>query len=439
MKEDDSLVSGQNDAEPNQPLAEVAPEFHYSWLQLHKMHLFLAVAVVFIGGAAFAFILSHDSKTEAPSQTDTQNSQASEQNPNSSVAKLDQIIYAHNDVDRLPRSIFSRPASGGDRTQLNGSIKSTATNLSRDENAYAFFDPSSHTIWYGKDDEPAEKIYDVNHTFEMTRLKLDKKHNSILFSVVQSSDSGLAELETRIVEINTEGSDQKILLTESTDAGALFVEDWNPETDKVLFRRSCWGCDGYNADLYLLDGEKQSKIYDTDDYESPTLSYAALDDLSKIVFVRGKVYSDQEREDYSIVNAGLGSPVGPPYELVELNITTGEEQVLKTYGAIQDISNKSFVPSFSGWVHEGDTQTPYFTYKNQLYLQNASGDFDVVFESDSANIANVYSVDSSEIVVGLEAKDGETITYFNRQTNKASTVMETSFYTLVLALTRKTS
>ena len=400
-----------------------------------KLLVFFLVGVIGIAVLlAGAFIMQQQPE---PASDDRQDSAENPQQVDTSASNtLDQIIYAHHDDDGQERSRFSRPASGGDRLQLEGTVGKDVYMIARDLEAYVYLDSVSNSIWYGKADQDATMIYEVSSSLDVTGVTLDETQGKVAISVVHSADSNILSPETSIRQFDTDGSNDRVLLSDSANDGAFFIEDWNPDPEliRVLYRRSCWQCDGYNADLYLFQNGESALIYDAGGFDSTSYNYRANQDLSEVLFIRGKAYSDQELQDYDI-QAGISFLGGPPFELISLRLDNGEERVLKTYGVIQDIARRGMVPSIAGYGNTGNRKRPFYTYKNQLYLENETGNYDLVFESGLGEIVSVYAVTDKEFLVGTGINDGETISYFNLDTRKAQTVMETSFNTVILSVT----
>lgn len=402
-----------------------------------KIIVALALLLVALGAGYFLFMgdssvdpVSNEND-QAPSVTDDQQT-----SPSQIVAptQFDQIVYAHGTTDNSPRNLFTRPAAGGDRQDLGFTFGSNSVLfVDRDGDAY-IVGLSNGEVHYGKAKSEPVKVF--SSTDQILGALLDAGSSSIVVSTL--TEIGQSPVVKTIHRVSTDGTQTSTFFSESNeDYAGIFPASWNGDTNVLLARRSCYQCDGYNANLISFDESgTETAVYDAGGFTSNTTGYIFNEDGSKALFFSGSSYTDAEIALYSLIG-GIGDPSGAPFSFYELDTATGTASVIATVGDISDAKNGGYTWPVAAWAKSGSKQLPAYAYLTKAFVQANDNSYSNYFESGLGNISSLHAIDDDEILVGSRNDDGETIQYFNIKTQKGAIVMETLFTTSILGVTLK--
>lgn len=402
--------------------------------------LFLALLALAAVVAYLLFTNSTDDTNDSSTTTEQTNQSEETSQIVDAPDELDQIIYAHTDDDSTPKVAYSRPADGGDRTELGFNIASTSflsSGNTTDGDQYIYID--GNTLFYGEGTGLPVSVYEIPTGNQFVSAAIDGGSNTIVVSY--ASTPGVAQQLKKVVSINTDGTNETTLFEQTGgELGGVYITDWNGDSGQLLGKISCISCDGFNADVYRFDenGEGE-KIVDGGEFSNEVSSVVANSDSTKLLYIKGTTYTDAEIVELNI-QSGLGQPSGPPYELHQVDIESGEDTVLATFGEKQDIEGKFQVPAVASWSTVESGELPTYSYQNQLFTQNNSGAFSLFFETGQGDIYSIIAVTDNEVLVASRTNDGGgdgIVSYFNLEEEKAETVMQTTFNTLILGYTLK--
>lgn len=235
------------------------------------------------------------------------------------------------------------------------------------------------TVWLSKDSgQTFEKIFEGNSSADegfgdqATSLKFARDGKSIVVAVLPG---GEGTQKNTVKQIDIDNKSVTNLLS-SDDAG-VFVEGFDNKDGKIYYFTGCYNCDGNtNSQLMVHDVADGSKKTVFDIGNKITSDSQINPDYSKILIVKSQQATDT-----------LGST--GPYELVEIDLNTGEELSLKTTeGSFASIGYRE--------------TSPYYALKNKIFVIENEKET-ALFETENP-LANVYIL-SNEAVIGSTASE----------------------------------
>ncbi len=240
------------------------------------------------------------------------------------------------------------------------------------------------TVWISKDSgQTFEKIFEGNNSTDegfgdqATSLKFARDGKSVVVAVLPS---GEGNQKNSVKQIDIDNKSVTNLLS-SDDAG-VFVEGFDNKDGKIYYFTGCYNCDGNtNSKLMVHDVADGSKKTVFDIGESITSDSQINPDYSKILIVKSQQSTDT-----------LGST--GPYELVEIDLNTGEELPLKT-------TEDSFAS-----IGYRET-SPYYALKNKIFVIENEKET-ALFETENP-LANVYILSSEAVIGSTASKDSENL------------------------------
>lgn len=399
----------------------------------------LSAMLLFGSIGFFAFNGSSDTKEAASSESEIANDTAENADQVAELKQSDNlhsVIYAHADDDSSPRGIFSRPVAGGDRKELGTTTDNGYIVHTSDGNNYVFTNAERTELWHAEGEDAPTLIYTTEATERLHSLILNTEHSRALFNVVDGDyNASIDVTNSKILSVTTDGQDIKEEFTSTdSDLAVVFLSAWDPVSGQIAFRSSCIQCDGSNSDLKLINNGTISDLFDAGGYEHEAKNVSLSDDMTKVLYVKVTKYTNQQLEDYDI-QQGLGGPGLPPLQLVVRDIASGNEEVLATYGDIEDARGNYGVTHTAGWA---DSDTAFYSYDNKLFVQNGTGSFDNVFETGQGSITRVFAASSEEVLIESNPGTGDEliISHFDVTGGKATTVMSATYNTQILTVIR---
>ena len=405
----------------------------------NRTKILIAAAVVIlliIGGFLYISTTSEDG-TNDNSSADSSN-QTSEEKPTIAEDTPDEfgsIIYAHSASTSIPRSLFSRPATGGDREPLDFDFgQNTFIQFDRDETSYMVANRDKQ-VYYATNSETPKLVFTAAN--EISSVHLDNSANTL--AIVERAEANFSPGSTTITIVDTNGNNKKEFFSEDAAQetnGFIFAEHWDGENETLFVRRSCVQCDASSPDLFALAADGTETLIFGDDREPSTFSgsYTFNDDHTKALFVRHTNYDANEGQKLGLSD-GLDGFLGAPFTLVELDIASGDTVDIKTFGSGDDAPDSGFFQTPVLFWANGTTERPAYSYLQKLFVQNGNGSFDNYFETGQGPITSIYGVDDNEVLVGAQNPEGETLSYYNIETQKGAIVMETLQTTTILGVT----
>ena len=402
--------------------------------------LLLALLVIILGIVGAVLVLSGGSD-EAPSTEEaapqTNSSEESQTQEVAAADTFDQLVYAHSSTANAPRAMFTRPVTGGDREPTGFDFgRQDFLNVDRDMGAYVV--AAGSEVYYGLGSEDPTLIY--TSSTDVAGVALDARAGSVL--IVERDFSSFTSITTTLTVVQTDGSGSSEFFVDANADGSavIYAEAWDGTNNVLFMRRSCTQCDGYNPELSSLDSSGNETVVftptvDSNQGFSTTSGYSFNPDRTSALYVSNTIYDNSN--PFGIAG-GIGGPEGAPFTLNEIDLTDGTSQTVVTFGEPEDVSSDGFfnAPRTSWTTIDGNDSIVY-SYQKLLFVQNNSGNFDNYFETGQGDIVSIYFVDDNEVLVGGQNSEGETISYYNIDTQSGAIVAETLFTTTILGLTFK--
>jgi hypothetical protein len=410
--------------------------------QSNRNKLLAAIAVAFLISIGVFFFVSSSSsdnsnENDSASQSENSSTDENETEPEAVADNFDQLIYAHSTNTNIQRDIFTRPVTGGDRSEIDFDLGvNNFLIVDRGDQSYVV-GTNDGKVFYGMGISEPSEIFTTTNT--LTGLSFDESSGTVL--VTERDESDFSQYPTTLTVVNVDGSGTEEFFTEVADPGSvIYPESWDGSASTLYMRRSCTQCDGYNPVLLTLDADGNEDTFFTPSTADPNTGfeissgYAFNFDHSNALYVTNTQYD--ESNPFGI-NGGIGSPEGAPYTLHEINLADGTSSEVLTFGEGDDVAANGFFDSPRiDWAVIGGNSARVYSYQKKLFVQNRSGGFDNYFETDQDVITSIYFVDSDEIVVGSRNDDGETISYYNITDQAGAIVMETLPTTTILGLSK---
>lgn len=397
----------------------------------------IVIAVLLATTVGAFFIFGGDSVDDPATAQDSQgeaanNTDQSETTAESVEKEFDQIVYAHAASENSPRNLFTRPATGGDRVDLESTFGSErVSNVDRKGTAYAVL-LANGDVYYGTGSAKPTKVF--SSVDQVIGLSLDGASNSIAVSTL--TDLSTSPVVKTVYRVETDGTKSTFFTESNEENSAIFVENWDGASETLIARRSCYQCDGYNPALIKFDANGSETAINNSGGLSPTSGYEFSDDGTMALYIASSTFSDAEIAEHGLVG-GIDEPNGAPFMLVELDIASGTGNVIATIGDITDKKNGTFTWPVMFWADSETGQIPAYAYLTKAFVQANDNSYSNYFESGQGNISSLYAIDDDEILIGSSNADGETIQYFNIEKQEGAIVMETLPTTSILGVTLK--
>ncbi len=404
----------------------------------NKIIALIILLLLLVGGGYFLLSSSSSDETSTDDTSTTDGSDANGTQEPSQIAEpdeFDNIVYLHAGSDTQKRSLHTRPVAGGDRADLGFDIPSTGFVYSDYEGQSYVFASQEGDVYVGTGTDKPVKAYTASDDVEGVVVDEGSKTAVIL----ERDFADFTSVRTTVTRVNlSEPFAPEVLLSDSGDgSGVPFLEDWNGDTETLFIRRSCTQCDGYDANLIKVDAEgNESDVFSsTPEFFNRGSGYVFNSDSSMALFMTLTEYAASKPHG---IQGGHSDPEGAPYTLHEVDLASGSSSEIVTFGAPEDAPSNGFFDSpVAFWVDGDSGQRRSYAYQQKLFVQSGNGNFDNYFETGQGPIASIYAVDQDEVVVGASNSDGQTISYFNIDTQEGAIVMETLFTTTILGVTLK--
>lgn len=401
-----------------------------------KKRLVIVGVVVLLVAAAIGawFIFGKKEKADTPAQQEN----TSQVETTKGDTPID-IVYAHSDVPGEPTPIFKRPATGGDRVELNYEIP-VSTYVDRFRDVYVFT-ANDDEIWVGSGDGAPVKVYTVDvENQDVVSPTLSSDGKKIVFGVAFSGEArgSNAELWT----INLDGSEATKMFTGGEGDGGFFPLAYNGQTGTTYFLSGCYQCDGLAYIIWKYADGKAEQVVDINKKAVGSLVFNAS--ATAFLYIEPTTYTTTEADSLGISTDGIGmprgGPFGSPYKVHEYNLESKEDETVGTVGVK---SPQTIYPEIA-WSDDLDNQRPVYSDGARVFLQNDSGKFDNVYDAGEGSVSEIVWVTPREVIarVGKSTDPDDyfsqdtTVNYFNIGTKEAKVLLEATYMTTILAVTR---
>lgn len=393
----------------------------------------LIILALLVGvGVVYWFVIKDSNKSSnQPTQANnsTQKSSADDTEPESPKDLVaDNVIYAYRVKDTDPVGLYWRPAGGGERNLVMTITDGNYMGYSDVRGQYVAFNTSagsaSESVWFSNDSgKNYKKIFSAESGKSITSVKISINEARVV--VGQSSNSSQP---AEAIEINPENSESKKLF--SADTGGVFVRAYDSKNQKIIYSEGCWGCDGNlgNTVFYkdMSKGTTKELIKSSDIIIKELV--AVNSDFTEAL-VRGTTKDDS----IAPTDSFYGFYLGAPYSLISVDIASGQEKSLATFGEKQTNSSAEALYSSVGYM--ADSKTPYYVLDKRIFMVKSSGS-SLLFESPSA-IYSEYFVSANDVVMAVGPYNNFNVINYLLKDQKNNQVLSGDDKTTILGVTTK--
>ncbi len=355
--------------------------------------LLVLILLAGIGFAAWYFLVKNkDSATNSTIQQPAQQAVTPE-NTNTP----DTVVYAYHEKDTDPYTIYWRPATGGDRTEI--------TKLSKNE-VINQFDVQQNVVAYNTD-AGINVSTDGGRTFneviqfdkadngntlgdQLTSLQISKEGTTIVYGFLKANTTSGNE----VTSINLDGSDKKVLFTSKKPG--VFIEAYSEQANKMVYWEGCYNCDGNFVDLKIRDLETDKITTIEANFKNTVYgsrSFAISDDFSTLVAAQGTIDNS--------VDGGVGIALTGPFTINKFDLKTLEKTKVATVGSANE-KNPNGTPKYRevlvGFV-AGSNTSIYYTDDESIYTSDDSSQPSLMFSANK-NILYAPFIGSDSAITG---------------------------------------
>lgn len=375
-----------------------------------KLVLIILVLLVLIGGGAAAWLLtqnSSDNTAEVPAETAEQVVQKTYE-PNT-------IPYAFREQATQPVTLYSRPAIGGERKEIQQLTRDTIVSYS-DTNGSNVLVVADEDILVSTDHGAGyKKVFESEAGAQITSIKFSAEGDGIVFGYLKTA-GGKNEIRT----MNLEGQDVKTVTT--SDEAGVFIEGWSTKNNQLVYQSGCYNCGGGARTVYAFDTkESKRKTLLENVAKNRVYSLAVSDDTKLLLYVTG-TFKEAEGE------------ILPPYNVTLLTIADNEEKSVATIGTAgeKNPNGTDKLRLFKTGFTDGPN-TPYYTVDQQLYLVRNNEPL-LFYESDKS-ILQVNYVSDKYVIAQSGTIEDFALTNYEVSTKKATAILQGDGNTRIFGVT----
>lgn len=406
---------------------------------LHKKRNFLiiiAVSLLIVAGIAGFVVFGGSDSAEEEQANNQTNTDTSPEAPEV-VEVLDDfadIVYLHGTTNNGDRQLFYRPAAGGEREPLDFEASNTVYPATNYGGEYFFIDEGS--LYYGTDKETPKLLTTFEYE-EINSVTYDPASRTVAVATdnLFYTDAGSAATRVTIVDVDTTNTTE-FIKDQGENVQGFYVQHWDGTKNELYAIRLKLATEDPNNTIIKYDDQgNATEIFKTENEFNQT-HYDFNTDGTKALYVVAKNdYTDAELAKYPQIS-GFAEPTGAPFELYELDVASGTSSRIAVIGEIEDNKQGSLNWPLYTWAAFEDGERPVYSYMTKLFVQDAQGGYSNYFEADN-DITTIYAVDADEVLVGAAISGGERLSYYNIEKKKGAIVMETTYNTSILTVTRK--
>lgn len=401
-----------------------------------KVFFLLFLLALIAGGAAAYYFLVYKKATPA------QPAASAPAQETALTYEPDTIPYAFQTKSSAPRTIYTRPATGGDRVEatLNStdggepkpftvSAKAGIEGITSGQSVAILADD---ILYISKDaGKSYSQVYELKGGQTITSMKFSTDSSKLAFALLDNSTS-----KNTVSSIDLDGQNKTELFV--SPKAAILITGWDQAAQKIVYQSATkYGSDGNYENLQLLEIESGKTTQLLEDVADDELASIAIsNDLTKLVYVT--MTADQAIKVESLT----GYYIGPPNTVSVLDIESGESEKVATLGKKGDKNPNgtyAYVDTKVGFLINSDT--PYYISKEGvvekvLVPQGADSEADSIFESAMPIEQVLYANEAQAIVYsGADANDSALIN--NTNGGESITILEGDSNTTLFGATTK--
>ncbi|HUP26434.1 MAG TPA: hypothetical protein VM124_02175 [Candidatus Limnocylindrales bacterium] len=399
-----------------------------------KPIIILTVLILIIGGSlAFKIATKKKPNNAATTQQNAPKTAATEK---STTSGPQTIAYATSETDSSQPILYWRPATGGERIQSlkldQGSyitdqiVRGNQVVVGVQASAGNTFGPQ---IWHSTDNGKSyTKIFEA----KKTSGNLGDQITSIVFA-----NDGKSLAVALLPEDGKNTVKEIVLDTPHTvkdlftsDSRGVFLEAYIPSSKQVLYFTGCYNCDGNSrTKLWSTNiATKSTKIIL--DGQDTNYAIRASQDGQSLLAMKGTL-------DPALDVEGIGGMYqGPPYTLITVDLSSGKETTLTTFGKKGTRKpDGSLNTSSATFGYMADGKTPYYVIDNQIYKVNSTSP-SLLFEATKP-IMEAYYVSDDMVYVTTGVYNNFVLDKFVIPTKTLTTILNGDDKTRIFGVTAK--
>lgn len=383
-----------------------------------KMLIALVVIVLLAAGFAAYWLLLKEDKNESSQQTAQQSSETS--NVADEIQKLgapDTVPYAFQTDDSEPISIFWRPATGGERTEVGPLADKSYISQSAIHGQQVVYatenaaeGQAEQALWYSNDaGKSYSKLLELENGAQVTSLIFSTDGSKVLAAVLPVSAG-----KNTVKEIDVTTKTANDLFT--NDNAGIFLTAYSVTKKQVMFFEGCYNCDGGSRTKLLkrdLASSTNSTIIDSG--EKVFSGVVIRSDLAEAMVVESKLDPSDE---------GIPGPIAP-HELKQIDLNSGNSKTIST-------ENTSHFNNF-GYLADGET--PYYSVGKQVFSFKDEKST-TLYESTQDILGILYVSDATVIVANGNFEDFTLLSY-DIAGKKSTNILKGDNNTTILGVTTK--
>jgi hypothetical protein len=364
----------------------------------------ILIVLVLVGAAVGAwFFMSQSSDEPAVQQV------APEQAVEAPTYEPKTIAYAFRAKSSDPVALFTRPAAGGERTEIQKLTRDAAIVASDTTGAkVAFVDDA--TVYASIDHGTTyKKVYEGAAGAQITDMVIDNDQTGVLFAVV-----GTDATKNELTSVDFNGENKKVVFT--NDEPGIILLGWSSKNNRAIFQSYAkLNSDGLTFTPFVLDTATSKKTRILQDVDPDTFaSIASSADTSQLIYVTGVIDTATE---------GPGVALKAPYNVSVFSVKDNKSTTVSTIGKAGEKNTngttryRSFLTGFAAGIN-----TPYYVEDKQLSLVRDNEGL-VFFESDQP-ILDVYFVSEKYVITSTGEFNNYSLFNYDVATKKSTSILQ---------------
>lgn len=395
--------------------------------------IILVVAILLLAGASAGAYMYSSNRAGEDSATSNEASGEVEKEDNEELSKPKigvtplRVIYAFREKDTDPYTIYSRPADGGERTELFTAGTTGWGRASTNGQVYLVYD--EFNIWVSTDKGVSFKNILKSQETDPITSAVVSYDGKIVYAIwpgyYDQTEGDKAGGQLRSME---PGGTADKLVKQLTTAGYLVGADVS--NNIVLYRQGCYNCDGVSGTVYKYDPSTQAETtVFSPKSEYTTLQKVASVDATKLLYLEYSIDQTPPAEGC------FGECVTGPVSLVEVEVDSGESRTLATFEEADYQDKPGYDQSAElrvGYAYDSNgAALPYYTNTdNQVILVSGSKP-STMYES-SQTLRDVMFVSGAGVIAASGKYDNYILNNFNPANQQNAQILNGDTNTILL-------
>ncbi len=376
----------------------------------------IILVALLAGAGVVGYLLTQDRPEETPAAT----VQPAETKPATLTYEPNSVAYAYRAVASDPVALFTRPAAGGERKEIQKLTRDSALTAADTFGPnVAFVD--DNVIYTSTDNgETYKKVFEGEAGSQITSLKLDADNTGLAFGYLKSTKD-----KNQVRTIDMSGQNAKTLFTAET-AGA-FILGWSSKAERMVYQTGCYNCDGGPENTYSFDTKSTKRTALLEDVQANELaSISVSSDTSLMIYMTGVYPANPD---------GIGASLLPPYvvNLMKLGGTDKPTEIARIGNAGEKNANGTLLSRTTLTGFTAGTNTPYYTADKQLFLVKENEG--LLFYESADLIEHVDYISDKYVISRTGEADDFTMANYDVATKKSVTILQGDNNTTIFGVT----